>query len=382
MRILVTTSRMPFALDEIRKLGRLGHEVHASDTFASSPGNHSRYAAYAHVTPSPRYETVEFLAAVRDLVHRYEIDSILPAFEEALFLVQDAASHHARVVAPKFETLRALHGKVAFLEIAGKLGLPVPRSTVAHCRAELVEAIGLYDGYIARPSFSRGGVEILTNRGPRAGHELDAEPTPERPWIVQEYVAGIDCCTFSIVRDGKITGHSTYVHPRAIEHAGGIVFESVDEPETLALAQAVAEATGYEGQLSFDLRKTDRGMVLLECNPRPTAGVCLWTTEEFGAALFGRVPREPFVVPAGRRRKQTLALLRDMVVHPRDAAEDWEHLISPANDVYADPRDLAPAFYQFLTYGLVSKYRRKRARSRNRNTDVIAAYTFDVCYDG
>jgi predicted ATP-grasp superfamily ATP-dependent carboligase len=382
MRILVTTSRMPFALDEIRKLGRLGHEVHASDTFPSAPGNHSRYATYAHVTPSPRYETAAFLATIRDLVHRHEIDLILPAFEEALFLVQDAASHHARVVAPEFETLRALHSKVAFLEIAGKLGLPVPRSSVAHCRAELVDAIARYDGYIAKPSFSRGGVALLTNRGPRAGSEVDVDPTMDNPWIVQEYVAGVDCCTFSIVRDGRITCHSTYIHPRAIEHAGGIVFETVDEPETLAVARTVVEATGYEGQLSFDLKKTDRGMVLLECNPRPTAGVCLWTTEEFGAALFGRVPSEPFVVPEGRRRKQTLALLRDMLVHPSEAAQDWEHLISPATDVYADPRDLAPAFYQLLTYGLVSKYRRKRARRRHRRTDIIAAYTFDVCYDG
>jgi hypothetical protein len=39
----VTSSRMPFALDAIRKLGERGHEVYASDSYAASPGSHSHY---------------------------------------------------------------------------------------------------------------------------------------------------------------------------------------------------------------------------------------------------------------------------------------------------------------------------------------------------
>ena len=47
MRTLMTTSRMPFAVDEIRKLGETGNEVTAVDTFSASPGSHSRYVARA-----------------------------------------------------------------------------------------------------------------------------------------------------------------------------------------------------------------------------------------------------------------------------------------------------------------------------------------------
>ena len=43
MRLLITSSRMPFALDAIRKLGERGHEVFACDSYAASPGSHSKY---------------------------------------------------------------------------------------------------------------------------------------------------------------------------------------------------------------------------------------------------------------------------------------------------------------------------------------------------
>ena len=41
MRILVTSSRNPFALDMIRKLGSVGHEVYASDTYDGAMGTRS-----------------------------------------------------------------------------------------------------------------------------------------------------------------------------------------------------------------------------------------------------------------------------------------------------------------------------------------------------
>ena len=49
MKLLITSSRMPFALDMIRKLGERGHEVYACDSYAAAPGSHSKYLA-GHIT--------------------------------------------------------------------------------------------------------------------------------------------------------------------------------------------------------------------------------------------------------------------------------------------------------------------------------------------
>jgi hypothetical protein len=59
---------MPFALDLIRKLGSVGHEVYAADSYESAPGSHSRLAAGHYVTARPREETERFVADVDRIV--------------------------------------------------------------------------------------------------------------------------------------------------------------------------------------------------------------------------------------------------------------------------------------------------------------------------
>lgn len=57
MKVLITSSRMPFALGMVRKLAAEGHEIYAADDHVLSPGNHSKYLADHFVYPSPRSDT-------------------------------------------------------------------------------------------------------------------------------------------------------------------------------------------------------------------------------------------------------------------------------------------------------------------------------------
>jgi hypothetical protein len=78
MRILVTSSRMPFALGLIRRLAEAGHEVYSADTYESAPGNHSRFLKGHLVTASPRADTERFVGQVRDFCVDNEIDTVVP----------------------------------------------------------------------------------------------------------------------------------------------------------------------------------------------------------------------------------------------------------------------------------------------------------------
>ena len=106
-RVLITSTRMPFAIDAIRKLGATGHRVFASDTFATAPGNHSRYVEEAFVTPSPTFATEAFVRAIEAIVARCVIDVILPSFEEALYLAayRDRLEPQTELFTPPLETL-------------------------------------------------------------------------------------------------------------------------------------------------------------------------------------------------------------------------------------------------------------------------------------
>ena len=77
MRVLITSSRMPFALDAIRKLGERGHEVYACDSYEASPGSHSRYLAGHFTTASATRPTPRrFVADVERIAAENEIELV------------------------------------------------------------------------------------------------------------------------------------------------------------------------------------------------------------------------------------------------------------------------------------------------------------------
>ncbi len=384
MRVLVTSSRMPFALDEIRKLGARGHEVIAADTFRAAPGMHSKFVARRVVLPSPRYQPRKFVDAVRRVVEQRGVDLVLPCFEEAFILAKHRSelAPTASVFAPAFPTIARLHSKAHLLNLARELDIELPRTALVDSKEALRESVTHFDAYFARPSYSRGGMRLLTNTGPLAGDvEIDdCDPTPENPWLVQEFVPGIDLCSFSVCHHGRVAAHSVYVHPKEIEHAGGIVFESVHEPDTLAIAERIVAHTGYHGQVSFDFRKHDGRTFLIECNPRPTAGVLFLSAEAFVDAIESGPTGEVRWAEAGVKRKISSALLRDMFLHWTQIPDDLRFLFSSAREIYAAPDDLMPALYQVLSYGHVAAYRLRAGR--NQRNGLMAAYFHDISWNG
>lgn len=385
MNILVTSSRMPFALDEIRKLGRSGHRVFATDALESAPGSHSRYTTEAFVTVSPRTDAQRFIAQLRDIIDTRSIDLVLPCYEEVFWIARHVDElEGVAVLASTPMLLERLHDKSRFVELARELSIRVPATELARSATELEAAIDRCPSFIAQPAFSRGGVELLTNVGPLAGRLRLSEcrPTEENPWIVREFVHGTDLCTFSVARHGDLRAHVAYVHPRTIEHTGGITFESVEDEEALAAVKTIVSRTGYHGQLSFDFIRSERGLYCLECNPRPTLGVALMGGDMFVDAVLGEVPAATCIVPAGAKRKITWGLVRNVFRNPRDVALDLRALVRGGKDIHMDPRDPLPAFYQMVAALTALRRERDVVSFLPKGSRTVAAYLHDSAWDG
>ncbi|MCR8896298.1 ATP-grasp domain-containing protein [Gordonia sp. GONU] len=386
-RVLVTTSRMPFAVDEIHKLGETGRDVTAADTFAAAPGSHSRGARRHLVFPAPTQQTAAFIDAVIEAIGDHDINWLLPMFEEVFYL----ARHRDRITAahpatelffPDFETLARVHDKVEFTALCRELGLPAAESVTTTNRDELREATQRWPHWFARAAYGRGGLDVLTNTGPLAGESSidDITPTRDDPWLVQEYLTGVDRCSWSVAHHGEIVLHSCYEHPLAIDDRGGIVFESVDSPESLAAAQSLARELNWHGQISFDYLVTDDGVHhMVECNPRPTAGCTVATADEFDTALFD--PGELVVVPAGRKKMITAAVLRDALRHPSHLRRDLA-AAKGAGGVYDQPHDHLPLLYSALSLQHILAYRKELGLNRDTSEELMATQFFDVLWDG
>jgi predicted ATP-grasp superfamily ATP-dependent carboligase len=386
LKLLLTSARLPHALGEIRKLGQAGHEIYATDTFRTAPGLHSREVHEAILTSAPAFETDAFIAEISEILSSRRIDMLLPCFEELFYLAKhvDQLEGSADLFFSPFETLSRLHNKESFTELTRSLGVPIAKTVIAHSDAELVKAVGTFPEYFARAAFSRGGISLLTNTGPLAGAVAIAEchPTPENPWLVQEFVIGEDLCSMSIAHHGKLAAHCTYRHPLTIEHAGGIVFESIDCPEALEISRTYIEALDLHGQISFDTMQTAAGLTMIECNPRPTAAVFLMEPGELSKAIFDPDFDAPTIVPAGRREQIGIAILRDMFREPKNLPSDLRRLLDGTEDVYSQKGDRLPGLYQILSFTHILAYRHRLQTRKHSHSALMEAQFYDIAWDG
>ena len=379
MRVLITSSRMPFALDAIRKLGEGGHEVYASDSYQNSPGSHSRYLTGHFVTASPAGDPEGFAADVELIATENEIELILPMFEEVFYL---AAQHGrlsavTRLYAPPFRTLAQVHDKGTFQELCDRLEIRTPRTVLAHTRKELDKAIAEFPEYFARAAFSRGGVGLLTNTGPLAGHLSpdDCHPTEANPWLVQEFVGGPMHCTYSCLHDGAVASHMSYRAPRQWEHSTGIQFLSVDPADTLPTVEHLGADLGWNGQMSLDFIETSEGLVMIECNPRPTDGVLLMEPEELERGLLAP-EKETLQVPAGRESQLDFAVFAQIFKEPLREAPKTIHDLARIHGTDHGWRDAMPKLYSFLALG---RFEKLSLRDREQ---LFVAMADGITWDG
>jgi glutathione synthase/RimK-type ligase-like ATP-grasp enzyme len=379
MRILITSSRLPFALDMVRKLAARGHDLYASDSYEVAPGSHSRYLAGHFVTAAASAETEVFIADVERIVRENEIELVVPAFEEAFYLATRHAALSERTIlftAP-FKTLARLHDKDRFTQLAERLGLPTPTTVVARSDEELREGIERFPRYFARAAFSRGGVSLLTNTGPLAGklEGSDCHPSESSPWLVQEFVEGPMHCTYSTLHGGRVTAHCAYRAPRQWQHSTGIQFESIDGGPSLEVATRLGAELDYTGQMSLDFVDSPDGPMLIECNPRATDGVLLMSAEELERGLLD--PNAPLtMVEPGRETKLSLAVVGQLFREPPSKLPAGIADLVRVKGSDQGWRDALPTMYSFLAFG---HHARLGWRERKQ---IFVAMADGICWDG
>lgn len=379
MRILVTSSRMPYAVGMVRKLAEAGHTVYASDAYELAPGSHSKYLAGHFVTGSPRDATEQFVDDVVRVASDNEIEMIVPSFEEVFYLATQRRriDEVTRLYAPPFETLARVHDKATFQALTDKLGIRTPETIVARSDQELREAVDRFPRYFGRAAFSRGGVALLTNTGPLAGHVSvnDCHPTPASPWLIQEYVDGPMLCTYTTMHGGKATSHCTYRAPRQWEHSTAIAFESVDGGETLRIAEGIAGDLGYTGQMSLDFVDDEGTLYMIECNPRATDGLLLVDAGDLAEGLI-LDDRELTMVPPGEEVQLSMAVFGQMF---DEGLREWPRSIrdlAHIRDANRGWHDHLPTLYNFLAFAHHAKLEMKE------RTALFVAMAGDISWDG
>ncbi|WP_368499441.1 ATP-grasp domain-containing protein [Herbiconiux sp. A18JL235] len=296
-RVLVTGSRAPVALDLARLFAADGATVFTADS-EPALASRSRAVTRAYRVPSARFRPEEYRAAVAGIVSRHGVDLVVPTCEEVFWLAAGGGAGGAgeggegpaavlgrALFAPDPPTLTRLHDKAAFVTLVGTLGLRAPETEVvttgiAWRRRSAARGAGAPE-LIAKPAFSRFGTRVM-----RIGRG-EPLPTlgglhPHAPWLLQERVLGEELCVSAIAVAGRLTAFVAYRPAWRLGAGAGVAFERLDHrtgaaAEAFAAASRLAAALDLTGQFGLDLIAAPEGVTLLECNPRATSGVHLFT---------------------------------------------------------------------------------------------------------
>ena len=192
------------------------------------------------------------------------------------------------------------------------------------------------------------------------------EVGPGNEYVAQELITGNRYCSYCVLLDGRIFVFS--VHPvfDTTDGASCVYFQSIGHASIRAYVDPIADALpGVNGQIAFDFIKTDNQLVAIECNPRATSGIYLWSgTPDLATRLHGLRLRWPSRAP-GDSLFLGCSCGRESVGGSREYLRHMKRLMG-TKDVTFSGKDLLPSLMQpFL---LTSYYEIYRERKMNIST--------------
>lgn len=377
-RVLITGARAVAALDIARSLRAAGYEPHLADCSAAWLARLSRTGGPVHRHASPVTRPAAFARDIRSLIDRLDPVCIIPTCEEVFHLaaVAEADGVSDRLFAPSPERLATLHAKDRFAALCGRLGLPVPETTVVTDRAALAAFTGDPADHVFKPVWSRFGGRTLIAPTPVALAAVT--PSPEAPWVAQRRIIGEEVSFHAVSHKGRVTAFCAYGSDWRLSGGASYVFRPLSTEMTTRLrpmAEALAAFAGT-GQIACDVLIDAGGQPwLIECNPRATSGVHLFgRSAEFGRALTGCGEAEPAKATHHLSPALWLHGLPTALRNGRLAA--WRAQGRNGNDAVAAPGDPGPVLGALADAAVFALRAVRTGRS------ITSAMTADIEWNG
>ncbi|ROZ74323.1 hypothetical protein [Ramlibacter sp. WS9] len=301
-RILITGARAPVAIDLARSFDAAGYEVHLADSVVPWAAKWSRVGSgRVHRLPPARWAFDDYAAALSASVTTLDVELVIPTCEEVFYVAAAAAQRGFadRTFAPGLQTLRTLHSKISFAQLARSVGLSAPQTWAVANAQELASLPLPAEQLVFKPEYSRFGTATLIR--PDSKRLARINFADGQVWAAQRFVEGTEVCLWSAAVRGRVVASAAYRPAWRFGHAASYAFEQFHHPAVEAVATRVAAETEMTGHLSFDIILSPQGeAVPIECNPRAVSGLHLFDgSAALAHALMGEGP--PLQPPPGLR---------------------------------------------------------------------------------
>lgn len=287
-RVLVLGEDTRSFLSVVRSLGRSGLAVDAGWCALNAPSLGSRYIRRVQPLPPYRADDSRWLAGLVELLEREQYDLVIPVHDSSILPLQCHRSdieRAGRVYLLPDDVFRICFSKRETHELAGRLGIAVPRQALVHTPVEAAALAGAW-GWplvlkpLASVSLDNPGARHYV-RKLRAAAELEgqwAELDAARGVLVEENFLGKGVGVEVLCREGAAL--AAFQHERVHEPllGGGSSYR-----KSVPLEAGLLEATE---RLMRALRYTGVAMVEFKRN----AGTGRWVLLEINARFWGSLP--------------------------------------------------------------------------------------------
>lgn len=299
--ILVSGGKMTKALQLARSFHAAGHRVILIEGHKYWLSGHrfSNAVSRFYTIPAPQDDPEGYTQALLEIVKQEKIDVYVPVSSPVASyydsLAKSALSEYCEVFHFDADITKMLDDKFAFTDQARSLGLSVPKSFKITDPEQVInfdfskETRKYILKSISYDSVRRLNLTKLPCDTPEetAAFVKSLPISPEKPWIMQEFIPGKELCTHSTVRDGELR-----LHCCSNSSAFQINYENVENPQIREWVQHFVKSLGLTGQVSLDLiQAEDATVYAIECNPRTHSAITMFYNHPGVAeAYLGKTP--------------------------------------------------------------------------------------------
>ncbi|MBH8554096.1 ATP-grasp domain-containing protein [Nostocaceae cyanobacterium CENA357] len=299
--ILISGGKMTKALQLARSFHAAGHRVILleTDKYWLSGHQFSQAVDKFYTVAAPQENPESYIQALVNIIKQENIDVYVPVTSPVGSyydsLAKPVLSQHCEVFHFDADITQMLDDKYALVQKARSLGLSVPKSFKITSAEEVLnfdfsrESRQYILKSIPYDSVRRLDLTKLPCATPEetAAFVKSLPISPEKPWIMQEFIPGKEFCTHSTVRDGELR-----LHCCCESSAFQVNYENVENSQIREWVRHFVKELKLTGQISFDFIVTEDGTAyVIECNPRTHSAITtFYDHPEVAEAYLGNEP--------------------------------------------------------------------------------------------
>ncbi len=284
--ILIGGGRMTKTLQLARSFHAAGHRVilFDLDKYWFSGYRFSNSVARFYTVPDSHEDLEGYTQAVRAIAKKENIDFFVPV---GIFAASYFDSERKPVLSGYCEnfhfdadTMNMLDNKFTFAEIARSLSLSVPKTFLITDPEQILKFDFSNEKrkYILKSIVYDSVLRLDLTKLPMESDEemalyVKSKPiSKDNPWILQEFIPGIEYCTHDTVRNGELT-----VHCCCFSSAFQVNYENLEHRAIKEWVSHFVKELQLTGQLCFDFIQAEDGTTYaIECNARTHSAITMY----------------------------------------------------------------------------------------------------------